>query len=113
MPSLRALARQLSLSPATVSRALAGRPHVHQEVRARVLAAAAAAGVAAPQAGAGAGRRLMAVVAGRAWTRGPAAEPLAELLAGATQGARQAGAHLATVILDHVPAAGVSGPRIP
>lgn len=91
MASLRALARDLGVSPATVSRALAGRRHVHDRMRARILAAAAAAGLAAPSAGAAAGRSLLALIAGH-W--GGGATALADLLAGAAQGARQAGAAL-------------------
>lgn len=107
MDSLRALARSLRLSPATVSRALAGRPHVRDRVRARVLAAAAAAGLASPSAGAGAGRRLVALV-GQEWLRGPSAGTAAALLAGASQGARQAGATLAVVAVDGQPAGGLA-----
>jgi LacI family transcriptional regulator len=106
MRSLRALARDLGLSPATVSRALSGHPHVHRTVRAQVLAAAAAAGLATPTAGAAAGRRLLTVV-GRSWARGGLAGPYTALLAGAAQGARQAGAHLASVVLDRLPADGL------
>ncbi len=99
MPSLRALARELGLSAATVSRVLAGRPQVADRVRARVLAAAAAAGLAAPSAGAAAGRRLLALV-DRGWTGGRGGAALADLLGGAAQGARQAGAVLLTLAVD-------------
>ena len=100
MASLRALARTLGVSPATVSRALAGRPHVHHRMRARILAAAAAAGIASPSAGEATGRRLLALIAGR-WDRGATA--LAELLAGAAQGARQAGAVLHSLRVEGQP----------
>ncbi|MBN8524405.1 MAG: LacI family DNA-binding transcriptional regulator [Planctomycetes bacterium] len=97
MHSLRALARDLGMSPATVSRALAGRAHVHDRTRARILAAAAAAGLSSPSAGAAAGRGLLALVAG-GWSR--RASALADLLAGAAQGARQAGAVLHSLPLE-------------
>jgi LacI family transcriptional regulator len=101
MASLRSLARELGVSPATVSRALAGRPHVHDRMRARILAAAAAAGLASPSAGAATGRRLLALVAG---SRGRgAAATLAEFLAGASQGARQAGAVLHSLAVEGQP----------
>ena len=41
---LKSLARQLGLSPTTVSRALNGYPEVSERTRARVVAAAKAAG---------------------------------------------------------------------
>lgn len=107
MESLRSLARSLRVSPATVSRVLAGRPHVRDRVRVRVLAAAAAAGLASPSAGAGAGRRLLALV-GQEFLRGPAAGTATALLTGAAQGTRQAGATLAVVGLDGHPAGGLS-----
>lgn len=102
MASLRSLARQLGISPATVSRVLAGRPHVQDGMRARVLAAAVAAGLASPSAGAASGRRLLALVEA-AWGRDRRAAPLAELLAGAAQGARQAGAVLHTLAVEGQP----------
>lgn len=107
MESMRSLARSLRLSPATVSRALAGRPHVRDRVRVRVLAAAAAAGLSSPSAGAGAGRRLVALM-GQEWLRGPAAGTATALLAGASQGARQAGATLAVVAVAGHPSGGLS-----
>jgi DNA-binding LacI/PurR family transcriptional regulator len=102
MPSLRALARDLGVSPATVSRALAGRPHVQDAMRSRILAAAVAAGIASPSAGAAAGRRLLALVAS-SWGRGRHGAALADLLAGAAQGARQAGAVLHSLTVDGQP----------
>lgn len=99
MASLRSLARSLNLSPATVSRVLAGRPHVQDRVRARVLAAAAAAGIATPSAGAAAGRRLLALV-GERWARGNGASSLADMLAGAAQGVRQAGGVLNVLAVE-------------
>ena len=103
MSSLRALARELGVSPATVSRALAGRPHVHDGMRARILAAAVAAGLASPSAGAASGRRLLALVPA-SWSHGRHGAALAELLAGAAQGARQAGAVLHSLAVDGQPA---------
>jgi LacI family transcriptional regulator len=102
MSSLRALARELGVSPATVSRTLAGRPHVHDGMRARILAAAVAAGLASPSAGAASGRRLLALVEA-SWRHGRHGATLAELLAGAAQGARQAGAVLHSLAVDGQP----------
>jgi LacI family transcriptional regulator len=107
MASLRSLARSLDLSPATVSRVLAGRPHVRDQVRVRVLAAAAAAGLASPSAGAGAGRRLLALV-GDGWMHGPSVATVGELLTGASQGARQAGATLAVQTVDDLRRGGLA-----
>lgn len=86
-----------------MSRTLAGRPHVHDGMRARILAAAVAAGLASPSAGAAAGRRLLALV-DATWGHGRQGTALAELLAGAAQGARQASAVLHSLAVDGQPA---------